>query len=50
MVSIKIEIVDAQRNYNILLGQSWTYAMSAVISLLFQMIQFPHKGKIVKVD
>lgn len=47
---IKVEVFDAQLNYNLFLGLSWTYAMSAVVSSLFRMIQFPHKGKFVKVD
>ena len=49
-VAIEVEVVDAQLDYNLLLGRSWTYAMSAVVSSYFRMIMFPHKGKIVKVD
>lgn len=35
MVAIDVEVVDAQLGFNLLLGQSWTYVMSTVVSLLF---------------
>jgi len=41
-VSIHVEIVDATLDFNILLGQNWFYAMTAVASSVFRMIQFPH--------
>jgi len=41
-VSIHVEIVDATLYYNILLGQNWFYAMTAVASSVFRMVQFPH--------
>ena len=48
--NLDVEVVDAPLDYKLLLGQSWSYAMTAVMSSLFQLIIFPHKGKIVKID
>ena len=45
-----VEVVDAPLNYNLLLGRSWSYAMTDVVSSVFRMTMFPHKGKIVKFD
>ena len=47
---LQVEVVDAPLDYNILLGCSWSYAMTAVFSSVFQIIMFPHKGNIVKID
>lgn len=47
---VEVEVVDSQLDQNLLLSRSWTYAISTMVSSLFRMIQFPHKGKIVKVD
>ena len=41
MVEVEVEVVDANLTYNLLLGQSWTYAMRAVASSLFHVIRFP---------
>jgi hypothetical protein len=49
-VSIDVEVVDAPLNYNLLLGRSWFYAMTAVASSVFQCVQFPCQGKIVTID
>jgi len=49
-MQVKVEIVDTNLNYNLLLSQSWTHAMHAVASSLFRVIFFPHQGKIVTVD
>ena len=49
-VSIHVEIVDATLDYNILLGWNWFYAMIAVASSVFRMVQFPHQGQIVTID
>jgi len=49
-MQVDVEIVDANINYNLLLGQSWTHAMHAIASSLFCMICFPHQGNIVTVD
>jgi len=32
IVAIDVEVVDAELDYNLLLGRSWTYAMAAVVS------------------
>ena len=45
-----MEVVDAPLDYNLLLGRSWSYAMTAIISSVFQLIKFPHNGKIVTID
>ena len=34
-LSIKIEVVDAPLDYNLLLGRNWFYAMIAVASTIF---------------
>jgi hypothetical protein len=49
-ILINIEVIDAQLNYNILLGRSYMYAMKVVASSVFQTIMFPHNGKIVTID
>jgi hypothetical protein len=49
-VTVDIEVVDAPLDYNLLLGRSWFYAMTAVASSVFRCAQFPHQGKIVTVD
>ena len=49
-VLIDIEVVNAQLDYNLLLGRSYMYAMRAVASTVFHLIMFPHEGKIVTVD
>ena len=50
VVNIKVEVIDANLGYNLLLGRNWVYEMDAVVSTLFCVICFPHEGKIVKVD
>jgi hypothetical protein len=49
-VEVKVEVVDAPLNYNILLGCNWNYAMTTIVSLIFHMLCFPHEGKVVKID
>ena len=49
-VNIYMEVVDAPLDYNLLLGRSWYYAMTIFVSSAFQLIIFPHKGNIVKID
>jgi hypothetical protein len=34
-VCVEVEVVDAPLDYNLLLGQSWTYAMLAVVATVF---------------
>ena len=49
-VSIEVEVIDAPLDYNLLLGRSWTYAMSVIASAVFWVVVFPHEGKLVTVD
>jgi hypothetical protein len=49
-ILIDIEVIDAQLDYNILLGHTYMYAMKAVASSVFRTIMFPHNGKIVTID
>ena len=49
-MSIEVEVIDAPLDYNLLLGRSWTYAMYAIASAVFQVVVFPHEGKLVTVD
>lgn len=50
MVEVKVEVVDAPLDYNILLGCSWTYAMEVVVSSVYRVIKLPHKGKVVTIE
>jgi len=34
-VCVKVEVVDAPLNYNLLLGRSWTYSMHAMVATVF---------------
>ena len=45
-----MEVVDAPLDYNLLLGCSWSYAMTIFVSSVFQLINFPHNGNIVTID
>ena len=47
---IDIEVVDAQHDYNILLGCSYMYAMKSVTSTAFPLTMFRHEGKIVTLN
>ena len=49
-MSIEVEVIDAPLDYNLLLGRSWTYAMSAIALAVFRVVVFPHEGKLVTVD
>jgi hypothetical protein len=49
-VCVKVEVVDAPLDYNLLLGWSWTYAMQAVVATVFLVLLFPHEGRIVTID
>jgi hypothetical protein len=49
-ILIDIEVMDAQLDYNILLGRTYMYAMKAVASSIFRTIMFPHNGKIVTIN
>ena len=41
VVTVDIEVVDKKLNYNLLLGCSWTYAMTTIVSTVFRIILFP---------
>ena len=50
-------VVQGPLNFNLILGRDYVYAMKVVVyamkvvvSTLFQMMYFPHDGKIVTVD
>ena len=47
---IKIEVVNAQLDYNLLLGRSYMYSMRVVASTIFRLMMFPHEGNILMVD
>ena len=47
---VKVDVIDAPLDYNLLLGRSWTYAMSAISSTVLWVVVFPHEGKLVYVD
>ena len=49
-MSIEVEVIDAPLDYNLLLGRSWTYAMSAIASAILRVVVFPHEGKLVTID
>ena len=49
-ISIQVEVVDTPLDYNLLLGRNWFYVMSVVASTVFQMVQFSHLGRIVRID
>ena len=50
MVHIDIEVLDAHLDYNILLGWSYMYTMSAIASSIFHIMKFPHEDRIITVD
>jgi hypothetical protein len=47
---VEVEVVNAPLDYNLLLGRSWTYAMHAVVAMVFWVLCFPHEGQIVTID
>lgn len=49
-IDIEFEVIDGLLYYNILLGRPRVYAMAAVVSTYFQMIEFPFKGGIIVID
>jgi hypothetical protein len=49
-VCVKVEVVDAPLDYNLLLGRSWTYAMKVVVAIVFWVLLFPHEGRIVTIN
>lgn len=49
-IIIDIKVVDAQLNYNILLGHSYMYAMKEIASTIFHLMMFSYEGKIVMIE
>ena len=49
-MSVEVEVIDAPLDYNLLLGRSWTYAMSSIASVVLCVVVFPHEGKLVTID
>jgi hypothetical protein len=49
-ILIDIEVIDAPLDYNILFDFSYMYTLKAIASSVFQMMMFPHNGKIITID
>jgi hypothetical protein len=47
---VKVEVVDAPLDHNILLGHSWTYSMHVVVSMVLGSCTFIHESRIVTID
>jgi hypothetical protein len=47
---VKVEVVDAPLDYNLLLGRSCTYAMHTMVATFFQLLLFQHEGQIITID
>jgi hypothetical protein len=50
IMCVKVEVVDAPLDYNLLLGRSWNYAMQVVVATFFRVLLFPHEGQIVTIN
>jgi hypothetical protein len=49
-MEVEVEVFYAPLDYNILLGNNWTYAMTTIVSYLFCVLRFPHDGNIVMIN
>jgi hypothetical protein len=49
-IYVVVEVIDAPIEYNLLLGRTWFYEMNAFVSSVFNILCFPHQGKIVSID
>jgi hypothetical protein len=49
-ILIKIEVIDAPLDYNILFDHRYMYTMKAIASFVFRTMMFPHNGKIITID
>jgi len=49
-IYLNVMVVPGALDYNLLLGRDYVYQMGAIVSTLFQVICFPHEGRIVTVD
>ena len=43
-------MVNAPLDYNLLLGWLWFYPMRVVSSTIYQLVCFPHQGKIISIN
>ena len=50
IVYIDMMVVQGPSDFNLILGRDYAYAMGALVSSLFLVICFPHKGQIVTID
>lgn len=41
-------VVQGPLDYNLLLGRDYIYSMGAIVSSLFQVMCFPHEGRVVQ--
>ena len=49
-IYIDVMVVPCPLNFNLHLVCDYAYAMGALVSSLFRVICFPHKGRIVTID
>jgi hypothetical protein len=49
-VFIDVLVVQDPLDFDLILGRDYVYSMKAIVSTLFQMIFFPHDGRIVTTD
>ena len=50
IVYLNVMVVPSPLDYNLLLGCDYVYGMGAIVSILFRVICFPPKGRIITVD
>ena len=50
IVCIDVMVVQCPLDFNLLLGWDYVYVMNTIVSTLFQVMYFPHDGKIVTID
>jgi hypothetical protein len=49
-VLVDVIVVQGSLDFNMLLRRDYVYAMNVVVSMLFQVMHFPHNGSIVTID
>ena len=47
-VYLNVMVVQGPLDYNLLLGHDYIYSMGAIVSSLFQVMCFPHEGRVVQ--
>jgi len=45
IVNVDVEVVDSLLDYNLLLGQSWSYDMVSTVFVIYQAMCFPMMGE-----